>query len=156
MMGTLILGLSVARTTFCACAAVLNVHRLHRTRAVPRATITILMPWPPCRTQLGLTRHSATFDFAPLLRVYRTSKTPGPQLLIYDEFIGLVGGASASIWPAAALAQTYPSRPITMVAQAALSMWSAASLRPEWPSFSASLLLSRTSRAAAALLASPA
>src|SRR3954453_14279656 len=31
------------------------------------------------------------------------------------EFIGLLGGATASIWPTAALAQTYPSRPITMV-----------------------------------------
>src|SRR6478735_6724934 len=35
--------------------------------------------------------------------------------MLRREFIGLLGGASASIWPAAALAQTYPSRPITMV-----------------------------------------
>ena len=33
----------------------------------------------------------------------------------WREFIGLLSGATASIWPAAALAQTYPSRPITMV-----------------------------------------
>ena len=35
--------------------------------------------------------------------------------MLRREFIGLLGGATASIWPAAALAQTYPSRPITMV-----------------------------------------
>src|SRR4029079_13672548 len=35
--------------------------------------------------------------------------------MLRGEFIGLLGGATASIWPAAALAQTYPLRPITMV-----------------------------------------
>jgi tripartite-type tricarboxylate transporter receptor subunit TctC len=35
--------------------------------------------------------------------------------MLRREFIGLLGGATANIWPAAALAQTYPSRPITMV-----------------------------------------
>src|SRR5882724_1608491 len=37
-----------SRTTWaCACAAALNVPRLPRTRAVPRAMVIILMPWPP-------------------------------------------------------------------------------------------------------------
>jgi tripartite-type tricarboxylate transporter receptor subunit TctC len=35
--------------------------------------------------------------------------------MLRREFIGLLSGVATSIWPAAALAQTYPSRPITMV-----------------------------------------
>src|SRR6478609_3020279 len=35
--------------------------------------------------------------------------------MLRREFIGLLGSATASIWPVAALAQTYPSRSITMV-----------------------------------------
>jgi len=54
-MGTLMTGLSRGSRTppaVCACAAALNVPRLHRTRAVPKAAIAILMPRPPCYTQL--------------------------------------------------------------------------------------------------------
>ncbi len=35
--------------------------------------------------------------------------------MLRREFIGLLGVATASVWPTAARAQTYPSRPITMV-----------------------------------------
>src|SRR6185295_2571963 len=84
-MGPLMTGLSRGSRTppaVCACAAALNVPRLHRTRAVPKAAIAILMPRPPCYTQLGRNSDILTFEFAPLLSVYRTSKTPEPQRLI--------------------------------------------------------------------------
>src|ERR1700733_14405236 len=50
--GTLMIG-RVSRTTlaFRSCAAALNVSRLHSTRAVPRATVIILMLRPPFPAQ---------------------------------------------------------------------------------------------------------
>ena len=62
-MGTLMRGLSRgSRTTlaFCACAAILNVPRLHNTRAVPRAnaTVIILMPCLLATHSLDPTRTS--------------------------------------------------------------------------------------------------
>ena len=58
-MGTLMIGLSRgSRTTlaFCARAAILNVPRLHNTRAVPRAnaTVIILMPCGPVAELVGI------------------------------------------------------------------------------------------------------
>ena len=67
---------------FCACAGALNVpSRLHR----PGSLLEQLRSLSSC---LGLLaahgpnptrRHPATYHFAPLLRVYRTSKTSDPQ-----------------------------------------------------------------------------
>ena len=67
--------------------------------------------------------------------------------------------AAAGLWPAAAYAQTYPSRPVTMVVPfAAGGTFDVVGriIAARMAELSASLSLSRTSRAAAALSASPA
>ncbi len=49
----------------------------------PRATLTILISWPPCYRQIRPNLDiPMTFGFAPLLTAYRTSKALDPQRLI--------------------------------------------------------------------------